>query len=166
MGKMRHWSDEGEDRGGGHKESMVVRLIRDENEILNREEKIAWAWKIKQQRERLRKHGPKGWNREIFDYDDTTKLKLEWKGGRVGDRGGRWGWVWGAVCVGKKVFLNAKGGGRPGGVQEGREESRGNWWVKTCFLGKGLSPSKLSTKALCGNTSKRGKWWDTNSRGN
>lgn len=29
-------------------------------------------------------------------------------------------------------------------------------WVKTCFLGKGLSPSKLSTKALCGDTRKRG----------
>lgn len=28
-------------------------------------------------------------------------------------------------------------------------------WVKTCFLGKGLSPSKLSTKALCGDTRKR-----------
>lgn len=27
-------------------------------------------------------------------------------------------------------------------------------WVKTCFLGKGLSPSKLSTKALCGDTRK------------
>lgn len=33
---------------------------------------------------------------------------------------------------------------------------RGNFWVKTCFLGKGLSPSKLSTKALCGDTRKRG----------
>lgn len=29
-------------------------------------------------------------------------------------------------------------------------------WVKTCFLGKGLSPSKLSTKALCGDTRKTG----------
>lgn len=29
-------------------------------------------------------------------------------------------------------------------------------WVETCFLGKGLSPSKLSTKALCGDTRKRG----------
>jgi len=34
--------------------------------------------------------------------------------------------------------------------------NRGNLWVKTCFLVKGLSPSKLSTKALCGNTRKRG----------
>lgn len=33
---------------------------------------------------------------------------------------------------------------------------KGNLWVKTCFLVKGLSPSKLSTKALCGDTRKRG----------
>lgn len=32
----------------------------------------------------------------------------------------------------------------------------GNLWVETCFLGKGLSPSKLSTKALCGDTRKSG----------
>ena len=37
-----------------------------------------------------------------------------------------------------------------------RKRKSGNLWVKTCFLGKGLSPSKLSTKALCGNTRKRG----------
>lgn len=37
-----------------------------------------------------------------------------------------------------------------------KKKKGGNLWVKTCFLGKGLSPSKLSTKALCGNTSKRG----------
>lgn len=36
------------------------------------------------------------------------------------------------------------------------KKKSGNSWVKTCFLGKGLSPSKLSTKALCGNTRKRG----------
>lgn len=40
------------------------------------------------------------------------------------------------------------------GENAGRK--KGNLWVKTCFLGKGLSPSKLSTKALCGNTRKRG----------
>lgn len=40
-------------------------------------------------------------------------------------------------------------------MQKEKKKS-GNLWVKTCFLGKGLSPSKLSTKALCGNTSKRG----------
>ncbi len=38
-------------------------------------------------------------------------------------------------------------------MQKGK---KGKLWVKTCFLGKGLSPSKLSTKALCGNTRKRG----------
>lgn len=47
----------------------------------------------------------------------------------------------------KKVQLNAERKCR---------RKRGNLWVKTCFLGKGLSPSKLSTKALCGDTRKRG----------
>lgn len=37
-----------------------------------------------------------------------------------------------------------------------KEKEIGNLWVKTCFLGKGLSPSKLSTKALCRDTRKRG----------
>lgn len=40
--------------------------------------------------------------------------------------------------------------------KENTEGKRGNLWVKTCFLGKGLSPSKLSTKALCGDRRKRG----------
>lgn len=42
-------------------------------------------------------------------------------------------------------------------VQRGNAGGKkGNLWVKTCFLGKGLSPSKLSTKALCGDRRKRG----------
>lgn len=47
----------------------------------------------------------------------------------------------------KKVQRNAKRKCR---------RKRGNLWVKTCFLVKGLSPSKLSTKALCGETRKSG----------
>lgn len=37
-----------------------------------------------------------------------------------------------------------------------REEKVGICRVETCFLAKGLSPSKLSTKALCRDTRKRG----------
>lgn len=70
----------------------------------------------------------------------------------------------GQFAYGKKSFLMQKG--EVVGDAGGKKKKRGNCWVKTCFLGKGLSPSKLSTKALCGNTSKRGKWWDTDSRGN